>query len=409
MNMKIHKYADIFPAMSPEEYAGLLVGMEKNGYLAEDPIIVLNGEILDGRNRYKAACDLGIKPITKEYSGTSPLDFVFARNFDRRHLTTGQKVVAGMEIKKIEAEAAKRRQAASGVERQKQARNSHNKNKEQLPPILGEAAPQEKQGEASKIAAKRVGVSHSSISEGEKIEAKAPEVVQLMKAGLVNPSIAKKIANLPDEIRPSVIEKIVSGTDGTKAIQEAHRSEQKIKNQETSRKNMALPEKKYSLILADPPWRYEHSKTMSRDIENQYPTMALDEICDLPVQNLAADDCVLFLWATSPKLAESIRVLESWGFEYRTCAVWDKQKIGLGYYFRQQHEILLVGIKGSPGTPDPASRPSSIYSEARGKHSAKPNYYRDVIEKMYPDHNKIELFCRDKRDGWDAWGNQTDE
>lgn len=164
---------------------------------------------------------------------------------------------------------------------------------------------------------------------------------------------------------------------------------------------------RYPVLYADPPWRYDYSETDSRVIENQYPTMALSDICALPVGDISTQDAILFLWATSPKLADSMRVIEAWGFSYRTCAVWDKQHIGMGYYFRQQHELLLVATKGSIPAPPPYSRPASIYSERRGKHSAKPSKFAEWIESMYPELNKIELFCREPREGWSVWGNQS--
>lgn len=161
----------------------------------------------------------------------------------------------------------------------------------------------------------------------------------------------------------------------------------------------------YSVLYADPPWRYEHVKTESRAIENQYPTMALDEICALEVP--AADDAILFLWATAPKLYEAMRVLDAWGFTYRTCSVWDKQKIGMGYYFRQQHELLLVATRGTFPAPPESTRESSVYREKRGEHSAKPDYYAELIERMYPAHARVELFARAPRDGWSVWGNEA--
>lgn len=168
-----------------------------------------------------------------------------------------------------------------------------------------------------------------------------------------------------------------------------------------------LPEGKYSLIYADPPWRYEHAKTESRRIENQYPTMELEEICGLPVHQAAADDCVLFLWTTSPKLAESMKVIDAWGFEYRTCAIWDKEVIGMGYYFRQQHELLLVAARGQPGTPEAGDRVGSIIRKRRGEHSAKPVEFYELIESMYPHAVKLEMFARQSREGWHSWGNQV--
>jgi len=161
----------------------------------------------------------------------------------------------------------------------------------------------------------------------------------------------------------------------------------------------------FPVLLADPPWRYEHAVSDSRKIENQYPTMTLEAICARQVP--ATDDAALFLWATSPKLTEALSVVSAWGFTYRTCAVWDKQKIGMGYYFRQQHELLLVATKAKMITPPPAARASSVIQAPRGKHSAKPEAVYTIIEAMYPDFPKIELFARQAREGWSAWGNQA--
>ena len=172
----------------------------------------------------------------------------------------------------------------------------------------------------------------------------------------------------------------------------------------------AIPKEKFSLIYADPPWRYDHAKTKSREIENHYPTMSIEEICELPVGSMSADDCTLFLWTTSPMLPKSFQVIEAWGFSYKTCAVWDKERMGMGYYFRQQHELLIVATKGAPGTPDPSDRVSSVFRIKRDQsHSAKPAEVAQAIEAMYPKAKKIELFCRSPRAGWAVWGNQAHE
>lgn len=219
----------------------------------------------------------------------------------------------------------------------------------------------------------------------------------------------EKLASVPKEEFEEYIEKtnkagrVVSSDEIAKRVTKTvARAE---KTAEVQQKNAALPTDKFSVIYADPPWRYEHVKTESRAIENQYPTMSLDEICDMQIP--AADSAILFLWATAPKLAEAMRVIESWGFGYRTCAVWDKEKIGMGYYFRGQHELLLVAVKGSFHAPDESARVSSVHREARGKHSSKPVYYAELIESMYPDDKRIELFCREPREGWAVWGNES--
>ena len=170
---------------------------------------------------------------------------------------------------------------------------------------------------------------------------------------------------------------------------------------------LPLPDAKYLVIYADPPWQYDFSLSDSRKIENQYPTMKIEDICNLPIANIEGDDCVLLMWATSPKLIEAMRVIEAWGFIYKTCAVWVKDKIGMGYYFRQQHELLLVATKGNPPMPAPECRVSSVIQAPRLEHSAKPESVYSIIDGMYPDTQKIELFARSNgRKGWTAWGNQ---
>lgn len=117
----------------------------------------------------------------------------------------------------------------------------------------------------------------------------------------------------------------------------------------------APPLETTSVLLADPPWQYDFAETDSRQIENQYPTATVDEICDhidaawVPPHS---EDAVLFFWATAPKLREAMKVMDAWGFQYKTHAVWDKEKIGMGYWFRGQHELLLVGTRGDMSPPE---------------------------------------------------------
>ena len=162
----------------------------------------------------------------------------------------------------------------------------------------------------------------------------------------------------------------------------------------------------YDVIYADPPWRYSFSKSSSRKIENQYPTMAVDEICALNVP--ANKDCVLYLWATAPKLLEALKVMDAWGFTYKTQAVWDKGKIGMGYWFRGQHELLLVGVRGKVSPPEQALRTSSVYNFKRGQHSKKPDEIRDLIKEWFPTANRLEMFCRHPSEGWAVFGNEAE-
>ena len=285
------------------------------------------------------------------------------------------------------------------------------------------------QGRTAEIAAEKAGFDSEATYRRAKAvtEHATLELVEAMDQGKVAISTAAKLATAPVEVQRQAVADPKKAIELAKtastakvkeirqtakaerqAITTAHREDRLKKIAEISQGNVELDiTVRYPVLYADPPWRYEHSESESRAIENQYPTMTLDEICALPVDDLATPDAILFLWATSPKLAESMQVIESWGFTYRTCAVWDKQKIGMGYYFRQQHELLLVATRGSIPTPTPEHRPASVFSEARGDHSAKPVQFAAWIEAMYPTLLRIELFCRSPRDGWAKWGNQS--
>jgi len=170
-----------------------------------------------------------------------------------------------------------------------------------------------------------------------------------------------------------------------------------------------FPNKKYQIIYADPPWEYGkalkwdgmHGKAYGP--EHYYKTMSLSDIQNLIIP--ADENAWLILWATASKLPEGINTINCWGFKYRTCAIWDKWHLGLGWFFRLQHELLLIGKKGKP--LQPLIKPRSIFKETRTVHSKKPDCVREWIDKAFPNLTKIELFARQKTEGWDVWGNEV--
>jgi N6-adenosine-specific RNA methylase IME4 len=161
----------------------------------------------------------------------------------------------------------------------------------------------------------------------------------------------------------------------------------------------------FDVVYADPPWRCDN-RTPGREVENHYPTMALDDIKELQVP--AAADSVLYLWATVPLLPAALDVMSAWGFDYRSNAVWDKEIPGMGYWFRGQHEHLLVGVRGKWSPPSPALRVASVHREPRQRHSKKPEHVRRLIASWWPDARRLEMFCRYPSPGWSVWGNQVD-
>ncbi len=171
-----------------------------------------------------------------------------------------------------------------------------------------------------------------------------------------------------------------------------------------------LGHKVYGVIYADPCWRFEpysRDTGMDRSADNHYPTMPTDQIAAINVP--AADDCVLFLWATAPMLPDALRVMEAWGFTYKTNLVWAKDRIGTGYWARSKHELLLIGTKGSIPAPSPGDQPPSVIEARVTEHSAKPNHFAEIIEEMFPNLPALEMFAREPRLGWDVWGNEVEE
>ena len=167
------------------------------------------------------------------------------------------------------------------------------------------------------------------------------------------------------------------------------------------------------MIYADPPWRYDN-KGGQGVAENHYPTMNISDICALPVADIAAKDSALFLWATFPMLPEALRVIEAWGFKFKTVAfVWLKQNrkaktwfYGLGFWTRGNAEICLFATKGKPKRQDNSIH-QFIISPIEA-HSKKPDEARDKIVRLMGDIPRVELFARQTPPGWDVWGNEVD-
>jgi N6-adenosine-specific RNA methylase IME4 len=164
--------------------------------------------------------------------------------------------------------------------------------------------------------------------------------------------------------------------DDQSALRQAEKRERRARLEvKLGARQRALPDQRYGVILADPPWRFEpYSRVtgMDRAAENHYPTSALEDIKAFDVRSIAAPDCVLFLWATAPMLPQAIEVMAAWGFVYKTCAVWAKDRIGTGYWFRNKHEILLLGTRGHVPAPAPGTQWPSLIEAPVGRHSEKP-------------------------------------
>jgi N6-adenosine-specific RNA methylase IME4 len=167
----------------------------------------------------------------------------------------------------------------------------------------------------------------------------------------------------------------------------------------------------YSTIVADPPWRYEKgharipttAKKRRPNVEAQYSTLALHDLCAMDVASLMDENAHLYLWVTNPVLPQAGAVVEAWGFRYVTCLTWLKEgTLGLGYHFRIDTEHVLFGVKGKLPIP-PEKRERNWFAAAKRGHSVKPASFYDLVERVSPGPY-LELFARQPRLGWDSWG-----
>lgn len=177
-----------------------------------------------------------------------------------------------------------------------------------------------------------------------------------------------------------------------------------------------LPNKKYNIIYADPPWNYSSDPKSKRGIwglaHHRYETMDIEDLKKIPIQNITDDNCILFMWATFPNLQQALDLIKAWGFEFKTVAfVWEKldktnntpKKYGLGWYTRSNCEIVMLARKGKFNRKSAAVQ--QIVKSTISKHSEKPNEVRNRIIKLCGNIPRIELFARTKIHGWDTWGN----
>ena len=183
-----------------------------------------------------------------------------------------------------------------------------------------------------------------------------------------------------------------------------------------------LPEKKYDIIYADPPWDYggkmqfdktgtlESNADLSKKIfissaNFKYPTVKTKELKKIPIAEISKDDCLLFLWVTNPHLGQGIELGQAWGFDFKTVAfVWNKMVHNPGQYTMSYCEMCLVFKRGRIPKPRGTRNEKQLLSAPRGEHSVKPSEVREAIERMFPTQDRIELFARQRSAQWDVWG-----
>ena len=346
-----HDAANIFPCASSSELSAISKDIQEKGL--QNAIVIIDGKILDGRNRIIACKRVNIEPFFRvwEPNGLTPTQWVISQNLTRRHLTKGQLACCAVEALSQFQKEARERQLA-GIT---------------LPENSGK-------GESVDLAGKQFGVNGDYIHDAKQLKEEEPVLYQQVLSGEIT---------LQQSLRE-------------------HRKQTFVAP--------AIPEGKYRVIYADPPWKYSSSDSGLNQYgpaERHYDTLTIKQLCDLPIKEMAFDDSVLFLWVTSPMLENAFTIIKSWGFQYKTSFVWDKVGHNFGHYNSARHEFLLICTRGSC-TPDSKQLLDSVVElKKTSTHSQKPEEFRAIIDLLYTSGPRIELFARTRPPKpWKAWGNE---
>jgi N6-adenosine-specific RNA methylase IME4 len=366
----IHSATGLFPPMSDEDFAQLKADIQQNGQ--KMPILVYRNKIVDGRERLRACRELGIDP---RFDDVGKLDvptqaFIVSQNLHRRHLSDSQRALIAGELSNT-----------------KKGANQH----------TAEAVSQKQAAAACKVSIDSVGRAKAVLN------CETPGLAKVVRDGNLDVSTAALLSQIPKaELDRLVMQKV--------EVMKKAAHELRLKSAEEKRKKSAdrIVERAvsqslkkavgpFNLIYVDAPWGKVDSKGL--------PIMSRSDLELQPVQQLSSDDTMLFMWVPHDRLDDGFKVLAAWGFRYRSHAVWNKGGKGAGLYFRVNHELLLFATRGEVPMVPAATRAASVMNwPAKGKQRPKEAY--DLIDSMFPELSKIELFPpvnAAARAGWYDW------
>jgi len=421
--IEFHPLANIFPLIDGQHFEELVKDIREHGL--REPIVLLEGKILDGRNRYRACVAAGLLPESLDKltvpqlkyfkhhvaagKETPPqadlLAFVVSKNLHRRQLTDDQRRMVGARMVNLKA-----------------GRPADDDKSSQFANISRDDAAALMKTDVAGIDRARSVIAHA-----------VTEVVELVDEGKVSVAAAAEIAQQAPERQAEIVASLPRDENGkltpeakkslapiVKELRAERQLEKKEKRDnreaELGRKLAAMPEKKYGVAIEDFEWDHKpwsRETGMDRHPSNHYPTAAdahaPEEIVARTAERFKclADTCVLYMWTTIPHQAIAHKVLELRGFKYVSQRVWDKVRPGAGrgpgYWVTGEHEILLIGVRGKVVAPVTAHFPSRFEAPV-GEHSEKPDQQYEHAEFHFPSLPKIELNARRRRNGWEAWG-----
>ena len=377
--MQILKELEVLiPSLTSEEFKQLERNILEEGI--RDPLVTWNGILVDGHNRYRIAQEYDIDFVTveKEFADMNAVkEWMINNQFGRRNLPAYERGKLALRLKDIYSQKAKETKAE---------KVSHYRQ-------TGEVCQISDKPDTKRDLAKIANISHDTINKIEKIEAKASDDVK---------------------------QKLSIGTMSiNEAYKEIKKEEKKVERVELIQKQIEdieeglLPDLVglFDVVSVDPPWPYEGDSknitsfdSVGRRVANPYPEMSIEQIkaIELPLM----ENAVVLLWTTHKFLPDAFEILKEWNLDYKATLVWNKEKIGMGAWFRMQCEFCLVGIKGKPYWENTTYR--DIIIEARREHSRKPDSFFEMIEKITMG-NRLEYFSREKREGWQVFGNDINK
>lgn len=417
------KFKDLIPPLTADERKQLEENILKDGI--RDPMVVWEGTLVDGHNRYEIAQKHGLeyRVVEKEFRDEDEATlWIIDNQFGRRNLPKTDRIVLAQMRSDVLAEMAKKRQkeavARANAERPKRSSGSDSnvvKNNKIETSLSRDTDSQQKQnpvslalnGEESEKQnppasaqkptpihvrseiAKMAGVSEGTVAQFEQIQKKKPELIKEIREGNMTIGGAYKEVKRQEKA----------------AAQESKREEnyEKVEKLESPLDAQGL----FQTIVIDPPWDWGDEGDVNQfgRAKPEYHTMPISEIEGMPINKIADDNCHLYLWVTNRSLPKAFRLIEAWGFRYITCLTWVKPSIGMGNYFRGSTEQVLFAVKGSQMLK---RRDVGTHFEAkRGDgHSAKPDEFYSLVESCsYGPY--IDVFGRKERDGWTVWGENS--
>jgi N6-adenosine-specific RNA methylase IME4/ParB-like chromosome segregation protein Spo0J len=383
-DLPAHPLADLFPLIEGEEFEALVWDICERGL--REPIVLYEGAILDGRNRYRAARQANVPCRFETYDGDDPAAYVVSLNLRRRHLNESQRAMVAAKLANLQRGRPK------------------------------ENAPIGAFNLSQNDVADRLNVSRRSVQRAAVVREKGTEELRrAVEQGHLAVDAAARAAVLAPEIQDRIAGEAKAGrANVVKLVVKQER--RALREREIGERQCASPEGLFGVIVED----FEHDfevysreTGMDRHAANHYETASdahtPEEIVARTRDRFAcaAPDCVLGMWTTIPHLAISLEVMRLRGFKYVSHCIWEKDRIITGFWFRAKHEILLIGVRGDVPCPAPGTQFVSIIRAPAGKHSEKPEIFLEWFEHFFKTWRKLELNSRRDREGWTAWGNEA--